>query len=175
MIIVCLLIFFNHHYYYLERIEYSDYNGRNRFIAIQSDQTAYPYGLAFFNGMLYWSDRANHSIFAANALNGTNKIIVKQATIHSAFALKIFHYSLQSTSNISNPFMVNNGGCSHLCLISVGGSSSKCACPDSYLLETDNKTCTANCSLWQFTCGVPEERCIPFFWKCDGIFKLYSH
>ncbi len=131
--------------------------------------------MAFFNGMLYWSDRANHSIFAANALNGTNKIIVKQATIHSAFALKIFHYSLQSTSNISNPCMVNNGGCSHLCLISVGGSSSKCACPDSYLLETDNKTCTANCSLWQFKCGVPEERCIPFFWKCDGIFKLYSH
>jgi len=80
---------------HLKRIEFSDYNGRNRFIAVKSDQTAYPYGLAFFNGLIYWSDRANHSIFAADALNGSNRVVIKQGTVHSVFTLKVYHYSLQ--------------------------------------------------------------------------------
>lgn len=176
---------------HLKRIEFSDYNGRNRFIAVKSDQTAYPYGLAFFNGLIYWSDRANHSIFAADALNGSNRVVIKQGTVHSVFTLKVYHYSLQQNGlfiiiysvltsyikryfflnilvNGSSPCGNNNGGCTHLCLISQGGSSYKCACPNSYLLESDGKTCTANCSQWQFKCGMPDEKCVPFFWKCDG-------
>lgn len=36
---------------------------------------------------------------------------------------------------------VNNGGCSHLCLLAPGGSF-KCACPNQVALEIDGKTCS---------------------------------
>ncbi len=80
---------------HLKRIEFSNYNGRNRNIVIESAQTAYPFALAYFDGNIYWTDRANHSIFAADALIGGNMTILKQGTIHSVFALTVYHYSLQ--------------------------------------------------------------------------------
>ena len=80
---------------HLKRIELADYNGRNRLIAIGSDQVAYPFAIAFFDGNLYWTDRANHSILTANALNGSNKFVIMNGTVHSAFDLTVFHYSLQ--------------------------------------------------------------------------------
>ena len=151
---------------HLRRIEFCSYNGTQRFVALGSESTAYPFGLAFFNGLIYWTDRANDSIFSANALNGWNKTVLKQNTVHSVFALGVYHYSLQPAG--SNPCGLNNGGCSHLCLISAGGASFKCACPASFELGSDAKTCTANCSAWHYRCGMPDERCIPFYWKCDG-------
>jgi DNA-binding beta-propeller fold protein YncE len=84
---------------HLKRIEFSDYNGRNRFVAVGSDQTAYPFAIAFYDGLIYWTDRANHSIYSADALNGTNKTVVVQGTIHSAFSLEVYHYSLQKEGN----------------------------------------------------------------------------
>ena len=67
-----------------------------------------------------------------------------------------------------NPCGSNNGGCSHLCLISPGGNTFKCACPDYFLLSRDGRTCLANCSINQFRCGITDDRCIPLLWKCDG-------
>ena len=51
---------------------------------------------------------------------------------------------------------------------SAGGQNYTCACPSSYLLDESGKTCSANCSAWQFRCGVPQERCVPLHWRCDG-------
>ena len=137
---------------HLKRIEYCDYNGTNRFRSMDSSQTAYPFSLAFYNGLIYWSDRATHSIFVSNALNGTNKRVVKRNTIHSVFEMSVYHYSLQPGGN--NSCEVNNGGCSHLCLLSPDKEKGhECACPTSFLLGNDEKTCTANCSSWSFRCG----------------------
>ena len=36
---------------------------------------------------------------------------------------------------------INNGGCSHLCLLAPGGQS-KCACPNGVELLPGNKTCS---------------------------------
>lgn len=157
---------------HLKRIEYANYNGTSRFVAVAATQTAYPFGVAFFEGSLYWSDRANHSIFAANALNGSNQTtILRQGTIHAAFALVVFHYSLQMPAE--NPCGTNNGGCSHLCLRSAAEPLAKftCACPSSFRLDADGKTCMADCTEWHFRCGMPDERCIPFYWKCGNIEK----
>jgi hypothetical protein len=150
---------------HLKRIEYANYNGTQRFVAVASRQTAYPFGVAFFDGFLYWSDRANHSIFRANALNGSNQTTLRQGTIHAAFALAVYHYSLQPSGE--NPCGINNGGCSHLCLKSENEQKKyTCACPNTFLLDVDGKKCVANCSEWHFRCGMPDERCIPFYWKC---------
>jgi low density lipoprotein-related protein 2 len=116
--------------------------------------------------LLYWTDQSNHSIFSADALSGANRTTLRQGTIHSVFALAVYHYSLQP--NKTNPCGSNNGGCSHLCLISAGGSQYSCACPDTFQLTSDGKTCEANCSQWHFRCGPPDEKCVPYFYKCDG-------
>ena len=63
---------------------------------------------------------------------------------------------------------VNNGGCSHLCLIAPGGTGRTCACPEFFVLSSDQSTCLANCSNSQFRCGVTDDRCISLLWKCDG-------
>ena len=37
--------------------------------------------------------------------------------------------------------MLNNGGCSHLCVWNVLGGNSECSCPQNYRLLDDGKTC----------------------------------
>ena len=149
---------------HLKRIEFSNYDGQNRYIAVGPDRTVFPYALAFYDSLIYWTDRSTESIFAADALNGSNKTTIRDGTIHSAFNLGVYHYSLQP--NGTNPCGNNNGGCSHLCLISGGGKNYTCACPNLFFLGTDGKTCQANCTAFHFRCGAPDERCIPFYWRC---------
>lgn len=60
---------------HLKRIEVCDYDGTDRFRAVDSNLAAYPFGLAFFNGMIYWADRSSDSIYMANALNATSKTV----------------------------------------------------------------------------------------------------
>jgi hypothetical protein len=43
-------------------------------------------------------------------------------------------------SIVKSPCSVNNGGCSHLCLLASGGNYS-CACPTGVVLLSDQKTC----------------------------------
>jgi hypothetical protein len=88
--------------------------------------------------------------------------------------MTVYHYSLQqSTANIRpNPCDGNralpNGGCSHLCLLNAQQGYT-CACPSLFTLADDGRTCVANCSAqWHFRCGPPDERCVPFYYRCDG-------
>ena len=67
-----------------------------------------------------------------------------------------------------NPCGDNNGGCSHLCLIAYGGKGFVCQCPQYFLLAPDNKTCIANCTVSQYRCNRPDDKCINIEWKCDG-------
>lgn len=41
--------------------------------------------------------------------------------------------------SVSTPCNVNNGGCSHLCLLNSNGYV--CTCPTGIALKEDNKTC----------------------------------
>jgi hypothetical protein len=106
---------------HLKKIELSNYNGTGRFVAIDSNLTAYPFSLAFYEAQIYWTDRGTDSIYVANALNGSGKAVVKQSTIHSVFGMNVYHQSLQPQTNGHSPCNVNNGGCSHLCLTSKTG------------------------------------------------------
>ncbi|RXM28322.1 Low-density lipoprotein receptor-related protein 1B [Acipenser ruthenus] len=94
----------------------------------------------YINRRLYWADE-NHILFSN--MDGSNRQKVPK-----------------------HPCQVNNGGCSHLCLLSPGGGY-KCACPTNFYLAADHKTCLSNCTASQFRCGTDE--CIPFWWKCDTV------
>lgn len=71
---------------------------------------------------------------------------------------------------VPNPCGTNNGGCSHLCLLSTNQSYT-CACPEyfSFIGNSNNRTCVSNCSCNQHRCGPPNERCIPWSAKCNGV------
>lgn len=84
----------------------------------------------------------------ANKWNGSD-ISILQKTLTQPFGIQILHSSRQPRNGV-NPCNTNNGGCSHLCLLSFN-QTYKCECPHVMRLDVDNKTC------------VPNEQVRPFF------------
>ncbi|CAF0957368.1 unnamed protein product [Adineta ricciae] len=153
----------------LQRLEFSNYNGGERKIAFSGhDYVPYSLGLGFIDGYVIWSDFTNHSLIRADALNGSNKHVLIPDTINEVMSLAVIHPSLQP--QIPNPCGTNNGGCSHLCLLSTNQSYT-CVCPEYFSFNNNgnNRTCAANCSCNQHRCGPPNERCIPWSAKCNGV------
>lgn len=79
------------------------------------------------------------------------------------------HSFFSILKSVPNPCGTNNGGCSHLCLLSTNGSYT-CVCPEdfSFASTSNNRTCVPNCGCNQHRCGSPNERCIPWSAKCNG-------
>ncbi|XP_050441147.1 vitellogenin receptor [Adelges cooleyi] len=69
--------------------------------------------------------------------------------------------------NIQHPCQKNNGGCSHVCLVS--GKGKTCGCPLGMFLSENGQNCTAlkQCSVDEFRCSTGE--CILSRFRCDGI------
>lgn len=103
-------------------------------------------------------------------------------TTHRPYDLHIYHPMRQLP--YTNPCKENNGGCSHLCLLSpplnvktqnIFGPNDvavnyTCACPNQFYLSTDGRTCIANCTIGQHHCGGGDQKCIPWFWKYDFLY-----
>ena len=69
-------------------------------------------------------------------------------------SLDINPYSIVAT----NPCASNNGGCSHLCLLSTAPGGHTCACPDGrgYQLAANQRDCIGMwcvCVFWMCLCG----------------------
>ena len=55
------------------------------------------------------------------------------------------YYTFSLFGTVSNPCELNNGGCSHLCLLSsTSDSRYSCACNDNVVLSSDGRTCIGN-------------------------------
>ena len=49
---------------------------------------------------------------------------------------------------MENPCEENNGGCSHLCLLSaIDPRGYSCACPDGIELDSSGRSCVCECSI----------------------------
>lgn len=72
---------------------------------------------------------------------------------------------------VNNPCAVNNGGCSHLCLIRHGGREHTCECPDHFLtIQIGGVTrCLPMCTSTQYRCANNER-----FVKASLIFAMFS-
>ena len=86
--------------------------------------------------------------------------------------MQLVHPLYQPTANIPNPCAVNNGGCSHLCVLKPkdGGASiqASCLCPEHFKVSSNGKSCAPACDNQEIECGWPDPKCISKYWKCDG-------
>ncbi|OQV21780.1 Prolow-density lipoprotein receptor-related protein 1 [Hypsibius exemplaris] len=89
------------------------------------DFIQHPFAVALFGSHVYWTDWRTNSVHKANKWNGSDVMTVTQVSTQP-FDVHIVHSSLQPKAR--NPCLTGNGGCSHLCLVSLKGTR-RCACP----------------------------------------------
>nr|XP_040025584.1 low-density lipoprotein receptor-related protein 5-like [Gasterosteus aculeatus aculeatus] len=98
----------------------------------------HPFALTLSEETLYWTDWQTRSIHACNKHSGdkTREIL---SGIYSPMDIQVLESYRQPY--IQTPCSDNNGGCSHLCLLSPVQPFYSCACPTGVQLKPDGRTC----------------------------------
>ncbi|KAG8187374.1 hypothetical protein JTE90_016920 [Oedothorax gibbosus] len=117
-------------------IESCDYDGQGRQVLIKID-LPHPFGLALHDDSIYWTDWTEHTIQSANKITGKDRKVIFQG-LEILLDLHVFH---RQRPTVDSPCKMNNGGCSHLCLIAPTPKAYACKCPTGILLQKDQKTC----------------------------------
>ncbi|XP_022106372.1 low-density lipoprotein receptor-related protein 6-like [Acanthaster planci] len=121
-------------YSYIHRC---NFDGGNREQVLQGS-LPHPFALTLFEDTLYWTDWETHSIHACNKMDGGNLRVVHEDLFSP---MDIHSYSPLRQKEVSRLCAVNNGGCSHLCLMSPDPPFYACACPTGVRLQSDRLTC----------------------------------
>lgn len=165
---------------HLDYVASTDLEGRHRHVILSGDKVPHVFAITLFDDHIYWTDWNLKAISKANKFTGKDLAVIRNTT-HRPYDIHVYHPLRQLP--YPNPCGADNGGCSHLCLLKpvpgvdpspdgYGETQSPvtftCACPNQFYLASDNKTCIANCTSGQHHCQGPDEKCIPWFWKCDG-------
>ncbi|XP_070804167.1 low-density lipoprotein receptor-related protein 6 isoform X3 [Pituophis catenifer annectens] len=106
--------------------------------AVIKGSLPHPFALTLFGDTLYWTDWTTRSILACNKYTGQNLREI-HSNIFSPMDIHVF--SQQRQPSAPNPCRNNNGGCSHLCLMSPIKPFYRCACPTGVKLLENKKTC----------------------------------
>lgn len=124
----------------LHFVDVMDFDGKKRRRIVKED-LVYPYALTFYNHKLYWTDWKTWSIHTWDmSTNGPVKELIKSDPV--PVDLKVYAGGRQLMPTGDYPCKINNGGCSHLCLLSPNPPGYECACPTgSKLKENSNMTC----------------------------------
>ncbi|XP_055591150.1 low-density lipoprotein receptor-related protein 1 [Uranotaenia lowii] len=121
----------------------TDYNGHDFHLVIKDQEVlSHPFSITLFDNYVYWTDWRTNSVIRANKWNGTD-ITVIQRTQSQPFGIQVLHSSRQPNNRPDNLCSQNNGGCSHLCLLSIN-QTYQCACPHVMRLDEDKKRCIPN-------------------------------
>ncbi|XP_016107771.1 low-density lipoprotein receptor-related protein 2a [Sinocyclocheilus grahami] len=150
---------------HLNYIEFSDLDGNHRH-TVYDGVLPHPFAITVFEESVYWTDWNTRTVEKGNKYNGSGREALVNTT-HRPFDIHVCHPYRQPI--VTNPCAVNNGGCSHLCLLRAGGQGFTCECPDHFLTVQIGGVarCLPMCSSTQYRCA-DNERCIPIWWKCDG-------
>ncbi|KAL9703738.1 hypothetical protein quinque_007256 [Culex quinquefasciatus] len=126
-----------------DSIHTTDYDGNDHHLVIKDQEVlSHPFSITLFDNYVYWTDWRTNSVIRANKWNGSDVTVI-QRTQSQPFGIQILHSSRQPNNRSHNPCSDNNGGCSHLCLLSVN-QTYQCACPHVMRLDTDKKRCVPN-------------------------------
>ncbi|XP_039278794.1 low-density lipoprotein receptor-related protein 6 [Nilaparvata lugens] len=118
-------------------IEVMDYDGRNR-RTVTKKGIEYPYAITFFQEKVYftdWKTWSVHVIDTAGSAHAPREILHGDLCPHDIRAWEPKRQPPKAT-----PCSHNNGGCSHLCLLSTRPPGYTCACPTGIRLIS-NYTC----------------------------------
>uniref|UniRef100_A0A672G5Y7 LDL receptor related protein 4 n=1 Tax=Salarias fasciatus TaxID=181472 RepID=A0A672G5Y7_SALFA len=125
----------------MKTIEFGNFDGSDRQVLIGT-QLPHPFGLTVHKDKLYWTDWQSKSIQSADKRTGLGRHTLAE-NLENLMDIHMFHRHRQT---VHNPCSVNNGGCSHLCLLAPAPKASSCACPTGINLLADGKTCTPGMS-----------------------------
>lgn len=137
-----------------------NYEGGDHHLVIRNhDALSHPFSISVFENYVYWTDWRTNSVYRANKWNGS-EINVLLRTQSQPFGVQILHPSRQpeperradGTVPSSPCREQTNGGCSHLCLLSVNGAF-RCECPHVMRLAKDERTCVPNEQVLLFIMG----------------------
>uniref|UniRef100_K1QFX2 Low-density lipoprotein receptor-related protein 1B n=1 Tax=Magallana gigas TaxID=29159 RepID=K1QFX2_MAGGI len=123
------------------------YEGQDhRLVLLDKENIRHPFALTMFGSYVYWTDWGINAIVSANKFDGSNVTVIKR-TNTQPFDIQVYHPKRQLPWR--NPCAVNNGNCSHLCLISYNNTVG-CVCPHLMELAADGKTCKPDQSFLVF-------------------------
>nr|XP_008195317.2 PREDICTED: LOW QUALITY PROTEIN: prolow-density lipoprotein receptor-related protein 1 [Tribolium castaneum] len=125
-----------------DSIHTTKYDGSEHHEVMRNHETlSHPFAIALFENYVYWTDWRTNSVVRANKFTGGDVAVI-QRTLTQPFDIQIMHPARQPRDG-PNPCGVNNGGCSHLCLLHTNRTY-RCDCPHVMRLSADNKTCVVN-------------------------------
>ena len=122
------------------------YDGSDARVVLKGGKyVSHPFAITVFESHVYWTDWRTTSVVRAGKFNGS-ALHVEDKILGQAFDVKVVHGSRQPRSASDDPKMrcrLDNGGCSHLCLLS-NSTGHVCACPHMMRLADDSSTCIDN-------------------------------
>ncbi|XP_014786530.1 low-density lipoprotein receptor-related protein 6 [Octopus bimaculoides] len=98
----------------------------------------HPFALTLFEETLFWTDWHTRAIYSCDKRTGNNKEVV-HSDIFSPMDIHV--YTAKRQPSKINPCGHNNGGCSHLCLMSPQAPFYSCACPTGIRIHENGQTC----------------------------------
>nr|XP_018901907.1 PREDICTED: prolow-density lipoprotein receptor-related protein 1 [Bemisia tabaci] len=120
-----------------DSIQTVNYDGSDFREVMKGHETlTHPFAISLFDNYVYWTDWRTNSVIRSNKWNGSDVFVI-QRTLTQPFDIKVLHPTRQPRG-ASNPCEKDNGGCSHLCLLSINGTH-KCECPHVMKLTKNNK------------------------------------
>ena len=150
----------------LNYIAFSDFDGKNRHeLPLSGHTVPHVFALTVLDDNLYWTDWNLKAVLTAHKHTGEGLRVLRNTT-HRPYDIQVFHQLRQLP--YANPCERNNGGCSHLCLLSPQngtGVGYTCACPNQFYMSDDKRSCISNCTTGQHRCAGKDDRCIPLYWK----------
>lgn len=121
----------------MKTIEYAHLDGSERKVLIESN-LPHPFGLTLYGERIYWTDWQAKSIQSAEKRTGQARETL-QHNLENLMDIHVFH---RHRPTVRTACGVNNGGCSHLCLLAPLPKGYSCTCPTGINLQPDGKTCS---------------------------------
>ncbi|XP_077995136.1 low-density lipoprotein receptor-related protein 6-like [Glandiceps talaboti] len=121
----------------LNFIHHSNFDGSDRQSVLEGS-LPHPFALTLYRDTLFWTDWQTRSIHSCHKITGENKKNIHES-IYSPMDIHVYSPLRQPSG--PSPCGQDNGGCSHLCLMSPNKPRFTCACPTGVRLLADMKTC----------------------------------
>uniref|UniRef100_A0A131YQ22 Low density lipoprotein receptor-related protein 5/6 n=1 Tax=Rhipicephalus appendiculatus TaxID=34631 RepID=A0A131YQ22_RHIAP len=122
----------------LKLISSMNYDGEDRAVVIHGSLSL-PFALTVLGDTLYWTDWQLRAVLSCSKQTGAHK---RTVLVGELDPMDIQAYSaLRQPKGEGSQCSYNNGGCSHLCLVSSEAPFYSCACPTGVRLLNDSRTC----------------------------------